>query len=107
MKKILLAVAFLLSLSAMSFAQSKEGAKKPEKQAASQKPQVVKKEKAATDTAKKVKPAVAPKAMAAGPMKKDGTPDKRYKENKESAEVVHKKKDGTPDKRFKENKKKS
>ncbi len=31
-------------------------------------------------------------------MKKDGTPDKRFKENK------HVKKDGTPDKRFKENK---
>jgi hypothetical protein len=31
-------------------------------------------------------------------MKKDGTPDKRYKENKNL------KKDGTPDKRFKENK---
>ncbi len=29
--------------------------------------------------------------------KKDGTPDKRYKENK------HMKKDGTPDKRYKEN----
>ncbi len=34
--------------------------------------------------------------------KKDGTPDKRYKENK--AKPVHTKKDGTPDKRFKENK---
>lgn len=34
-------------------------------------------------------------------MKKDGTPDKRFKENK------HLKKDGTPDKRFKANKKKS
>lgn len=33
-------------------------------------------------------------------MKKDGTPDKRYKENKNL------KKDGTPDKRFKENQKK-
>lgn len=31
-------------------------------------------------------------------LKKDGTPDKRYKENK------HLKKDGTPDKRFKANK---
>jgi hypothetical protein len=32
--------------------------------------------------------------------KKDGTPDKRYKENKKL------KKDGTPDKRYKDNKKK-
>jgi hypothetical protein len=31
-------------------------------------------------------------------LKKDGTPDKRYKENK------HLKKDGTPDKRYKVNK---
>ena len=33
-------------------------------------------------------------------LKKDGTPDKRYKENKNQ----HLKKDGTPDKRYKENK---
>ncbi len=40
-------------------------------------------------------------------LKKDGTPDKRYKENKVHADsVVHKKKDGTPDMRYKENKKK-
>ncbi|WPQ64376.1 hypothetical protein SIO70_05785 [Chitinophaga sancti] len=38
-------------------------------------------------------------------MKKDGTPDKRYKENKETKTASGpKKKDGTPDKRFKENK---
>ena len=35
--------------------------------------------------------------------KKDGTPDKRYKENK-TPPAQHLKKDGTPDKRFKENK---
>jgi hypothetical protein len=46
------------------------------------------------------------KAMAPGQqhMKKDGTPDKRFKENKEGAAPKHMKKDGTPDKRFKENK---
>lgn len=40
-------------------------------------------------------------------MKKDGTPDMRYKENKDAVkkETVHLKKDGTPDKRYKENKK--
>ena len=38
-------------------------------------------------------------------LKKDGTPDMRYKENKEAAKpAVHTKKDGTPDKRYKENK---
>lgn len=40
-----------------------------------------------------------PKAVQSdAPLKKDGTPDKRYKENKKL------KKDGTPDKRYKENK---
>lgn len=41
-------------------------------------------------------------------LKKDGTPDMRYKENKESKEAAKPsgplKKDGTPDKRYKENK---
>ncbi len=36
-------------------------------------------------------------------VKKDGTPDKRYKENKVQP-AVKTKKDGTPDKRYKENK---
>jgi hypothetical protein len=45
-------------------------------------------------------------AAPAGKMKKDGTPDKRYKENKkeEAAAAGPTKKDGTPDKRYKENK---
>lgn len=41
-------------------------------------------------------------------MKKDGTPDMRYKENQKGAkklEPKHLKKDGTPDKRYKENQK--
>ena len=46
-----------------------------------------------------------PQAKPAQHLKKDGTPDKRFKENK--AKPVHLKKDGTPDKRFKENKKKA
>lgn len=46
-----------------------------------------------TSTAGKVKTATAGTA----PLKKDGTPDKRYKGNRKM------KKDGTPDKRFKEN----
>lgn len=42
-------------------------------------------------------------------LKKDGTPDKRFKENKQNPEATEdksarKKKDGTPDKRYKENK---
>ncbi|TWW02523.1 hypothetical protein [Chitinophaga pinensis] len=46
---------------------------------------------------------------AQGPMKKDGTPDKRFKENKDAKGVKPEgplKKDGTPDKRFKDNKEK-
>ena len=41
-------------------------------------------------------------------MKADGTPDKRYKENKMTAKATTgpKKKDGTPDMRYKANKKK-
>jgi len=44
-------------------------------------------------------------AKSTGKMKKDGTPDMRYKENKQNAKPVGKmKKDGTPDMRYKENK---
>ncbi len=43
------------------------------------------------------------KAVSTAHLKKDGTPDKRFKENKTTT-TVHLKKDGTPDKRFKENK---
>ncbi len=49
-------------------------------------------------TAKTVKAPEAQTAKPAAKMKKDGTPDKRYKENKKL------KKDGTPDKRYKVNK---
>jgi hypothetical protein len=38
-----------------------------------------------------------PKTTSSATLKKDGTPDKRYKTNKKL------KKDGTPDKRYKEN----
>lgn len=57
--------------------------------------QVAKTTKTAVKDVKAAKPATAPTAAK---MKKDGTPDKRYKENK------HLKADGTPDKRYKENK---
>jgi hypothetical protein len=43
------------------------------------------------------------KKTPAEPVKKDGTPDKRYKANKK-APVGPVKKDGTPDKRYKANK---
>lgn len=49
----------------------------------------------------------APTQQATGKTKKDGTPDMRYKENKDAAKPAtkHLKKDGTPDKRYSENKK--
>ena len=58
---------------------------------------------AASKTAKKE----TPKAATSTPTKKDGTPDKRFKENKKTipTTTVSVKKDGTPDKRYKANKK--
>ncbi|MBB6371621.1 hypothetical protein [Chryseobacterium shigense] len=53
---------------------------------------------ASHQTTKTVKAPEAKTAKPAAKMKKDGTPDKRYKENK------HLKKDGTPDKRYKASK---
>ncbi|CAL1520938.1 hypothetical protein [Chitinophaga sp. MM2321] len=47
-----------------------------------------------------------PVASADTKLKKDGTPDKRYKENKNAATTSGpKKKDGTPDMRYKSNNK--
>lgn len=48
-----------------------------------------------------VKPTTTTTKQTTQHVKKDGTADKRFKENK------HKKKDGTPDKRYKENKTKN
>ena len=53
---------------------------------------------------KKAEPAKTAKS-AAGPAKSDGTPDMRYKANKEAAKPAGPtKKDGTPDMRYKYNK---
>ncbi len=58
-------------------------------------------------TASATKPATT--VTTAGPTKKDGSADMRYKTNKDAAKAApvttHTKKDGTPDKRYKENKK--
>lgn len=56
----------------------------------------------AQDKSKKTPPPPPPKEAKA-PLKKDGTPDKRFKENKKAKGPL--KKDGTLDKRYKENKK--
>ena len=54
-----------------------------------------------------MKPGARPTEENAPKMKKDGTPDMRYKENKEAAKAKKNgpmKKDGTPDMRHKANK---
>jgi hypothetical protein len=65
-------------------------------------------QKKAAKSSKKEVSNVAPTKDAAAPagkMKKDGTPDKRYKENKEAKPAEGpKKKDGTTDKRYNANK---
>lgn len=82
MKKLSsLLLALTMMVSGVSFAQNTSAPK-----AKSATTQAAPKEKASPD------------AKAAAPVKKDGTPDKRYKANK------HLKSDGTPDKRYKENK---
>jgi len=85
MKKFLTAMSIVLGLGLASAQQVAPAAKTTNK----------------TTTTKQVKPAKAAETPAAKPavkLKKDGTPDKRYKENQKL------KKDGTPDKRFKVNK---
>jgi len=80
MKKVVFVVCLLLACVGMNFAQT-----------APAKKEGAKKEQAA-------------------PKKKDGSPDMRYKANKNGVATdtttKHMKKDGTADKRFKENKKK-
>jgi hypothetical protein len=93
MKKIFLAFLFITGISVYSNAQSTPAKDK----------------KPATATAKPATATTAKPATAAGPTKKDGSADMRYKVNKDAAKAApattHTKKDGTPDKRYKENKK--
>jgi len=95
MKKNLLVIVLLIGLHVYSLAQTTPThAKKPTTSATSSKPSTA---------------AVPKTASTASPTKKDGTPDMRYKSNKDAAKAApattHTKKDGTPDKRYKENKK--
>lgn len=92
MKKLLIAFAMLLGVSGFASAQAPAAAK-------ATKPAATK-----SATAKPAeKAAVKPAATASNGvvLKKDGTPDKRYK----NAPAGPLKKDGTPDKRYKANKK--
>jgi hypothetical protein len=78
-----LLVALMLMVSGVTFAQNTKAAPRA---------------KVATTDAKAKQELKQETTGTTAPMKKDGTPDKRYKENKKM------KKDGTPDKRYKENK---
>jgi len=84
MKKLFLIASLVLASAGIGFAQTTPAAP------------------AKSKTEKTAKP-------AAGPTKKDGTPDMRYKANKDAAKTPaqHTKKDGTPDMRYKENKDKA
>jgi hypothetical protein len=84
MKKLFLIASLVLASAGIGFAQTTPAAP------------------AKTKTEKTAKP-------AAGPTKKDGTPDMRYKANKDASKTPaqHTKKDGTPDMRYKENKDKT
>jgi len=67
-------------------------------------PATAKKPKTTATTTKPATTATTAKP-AAGPTKKDGTPDMRYKANKQAAAPAGPtKKDGTPDMRYKANK---
>jgi hypothetical protein len=98
MKKMVLTFVLMIGAGICSYAQST--------------PAKTTKTTASTATASKpaATTATTKTATAAGPTKKDGTADMRYKTNKDAAKAApvtttHTKKDGTPDKRYKENKK--
>jgi hypothetical protein len=92
MKKIILIASFVLAFAGLNFAQTTPAAST--------------KKTPPAKTAVAPKPAPAATGTAAGPKKKDGTADMRYKANKDAAKAppVHTKKDGSADMRYKENK---
>lgn len=104
MKKLLLAVACFFALSTVTNAQAKQVVTDKAKAAKTEVKKEVKKEaaKPAAKAAKTVK-------HETDKVNKDGTPDKRFKDNKAKAATAAPagpvKKDGTPDKRYKANKK--
>ncbi|KPH11502.1 hypothetical protein [Chryseobacterium sp. ERMR1:04] len=96
MKKLITAMTLVLGL---GFATAQQAAPATASKAHQQvtKPAKMVDAKAVKATDTKVAKPAAPSTTAVK-MKKDGTPDKRYKD------AQHLKKDGTPDKRYKENK---
>lgn len=92
MKKLMLSLIAILGFTIMASAQQ-EAPQRAVKKTEAKTRTVTKTEAKATD----VKTTTDTKVV----LKKDGTPDKRYKKTK----TVVTKKDGTPDMRYKENKK--
>ncbi len=98
MKKIILACLITLFTGGALFAQQTQPAQEKGKTAKKEATHATTHAAKAADHQKQAA-TTAPSATATtAHLKKDGTPDKRYKQHK------HMKKDGTPDKRFKENK---
>ncbi|MDY3520148.1 hypothetical protein PG614_01490 [Riemerella anatipestifer] len=105
MKKILIAMSFVLGLSTVYSQQvqgsvtskAQEKVIKKEQKMQSQKKDFKKEYSESVEKGKEGKEAFekGEKGEHKGKLKADGTPDKRYKENRKL------KKDGTPDKRFK------
>ncbi len=92
MKKLIIAASMLLAFTTFSLAQTAPA--KPAQK-------TVKKDASSNNTTTKTTT-----TTTTGPLKKDGTPDKRYKANDATTNSnTHVKKDGTLDKRYKENKK--
>ena len=99
MKKLFVLIIAFTTLSVSSFAQKgvkKTKVKTEKKEVKAGETKVEKKETVKTPEKKVEKKET---VKVSGPVKKDGTPDMRYKANH------HLKKDGTPDMRYKENKK--
>ncbi|MGJ7031424.1 hypothetical protein [Niabella hirudinis] len=94
MKKFFIALLALITFN-LSQAQTAPAQVKPAKAHTTKPAAKAVEKKAEKKTVTETKTA----APVAAHLKKDGTPDKRYKESQ------HLKKDGTPDKRYKENKK--
>ena len=110
MKKLFLAAVMMIGFAGISFAQTAKPAdtkaKKPAATSATKSTVAATPATTpATKPAAKASPATAAKPVASKDvvLKKDGTPDKRYKAAPKTTGPT--KKDGTPDKRFKENKK--
>ncbi|MDY3547844.1 hypothetical protein PG291_04425 [Riemerella anatipestifer] len=105
MKKIFIAMSFVLGLGTAYSQQvqgsvtskAKERVIKKEQKMQSQKKSFKKQSSEVTEKGKGGKEAFA-REWRKGKLKADGTPDRRYKENRKL------KKDGTPDKRFKSRK---